>query len=216
MDSDDDDVSNALVQLVLRLRRAGVKDNRLLEAVERTDRSKFVDSKLSDLCLTDVSLPLPFGQTSLRPSDAGRILQLAEINTRSTSVLIVGGGTGYLAALVSNLGASVWVAERVKGLVDIMKSTLVGIMPDYKILHCDCQSNWPDDTKFERIILSFATESLSRRLLRNLRRDGRMVIPHRRGRSLVVNAYDGNGREVGKSQLIGPITTVRSGISNLD
>ncbi len=216
MDSVDDEESNAVVQLSLRLRRAGVKDNRLIEAFERTDRSKFVDSKLANLCLNDVSLPLPFGQTSLRPTDASRILQLAEINTKSTSVLVVGGGTGYLAALISNLEASVWVAERVKGLVDIMKSSLSGIMPDYKILHCDCQSNWPDDTKFERIILSFATDSLSRRLLRNLRRDGRMVIPLRRGRSLVANAYDGNGREIGRSQLIGPITTVRSGISNLE
>lgn len=216
MDSVDDEESNAVVQLALRLRRAGVKDNRLIEAFERTDRSKFVDSKLANLCLNDVSLPLPFGQTSLRPTDASRILQLAEINTKSTSVLVVGGGTGYLAALISNLEASVWVAERVKGLVDIMKSSLSGIMPDYKILHCDCQSNWPDDTKFERIILSFATDSLSRRLLRNLRRDGRMVIPLRRGRSLVANAYDGNGREIGRSQLIGPITTVRSGISNLE
>lgn len=216
MESGEDGDSNALVQLILRLRRAGVKDNRLLEAIEQTDRSKFVDAKLASLCQTDVSLPLPFGQTSLRPTDAGRILQLAQLEAKSLSVLVVGGGTGYLAAVASKLGCSVWVAERVKGLVDIMKSKLAGVLPDYKILHCDCQSNWPDDTKFERIILGFATDSLSRRLLRNLRRDGRMVVPLRRGRSLVANAYDGNGREVGRSQLIGPITKVRSGVSNLE
>lgn len=216
MTSRDEDESSAIVQLVLRLRRAGIKDNRILEAIEKINRSKYVEPQLASLCETDISLPLPFGQTSLRPSDAGRILQLADLNKKSMSVLIVGGGTGYLAALASRLGSSVWIAERVKGLVDIMKSNLAGALPDYKILHCDCQSNWPDDTKFERIIVSFATDSLSRRLLRNLRRDGRMVIPLRRGRSLIANAYDGNGREVANSQLIGPITTVQSGISSLE
>lgn len=215
MGSEREEDASAVLQLILRLRRGGVKDNRILEAIERTDRTRFVNQNIANLCETDLSLPIPFGQTSLRPIDAGRILQLADIKDKTNSVLIAGGGTGYLAGIVEQIGCKVWVAERVKGLVDLMKSNLAETIQEYKIAHCDYLTGWTDDTQFDRIIVCFGVDWLSRRMLRNLRRGGRIVLPLKRGRSLVATAYDSNGKDVDSLQLIGPVTTGLSGISNL-
>src|SRR4029077_14688335 len=105
--------------MVERLRELGVRDARVLAAMRRVARHRFVDPALASRAYEDTALPLGFGQTISQPYVVARCANLAYIGTgdpKNTAALEVGTGCGYAAAILSELFGTVFSVERVRAL----------------------------------------------------------------------------------------------------
>ena len=102
---------------VLSLRARGIRDIGVLSAMERVRRELFAPRRFADLARTDVSLPLPCGQTMTAPSTVAAMLAAlgAESGQR---VLEIGTGSGYVTALLARMGCRVVTVERYEALAE--------------------------------------------------------------------------------------------------
>jgi protein-L-isoaspartate(D-aspartate) O-methyltransferase len=89
-------------RLVQRLRSEGIGDNRVLEAIGSTPRHLFVDEALASRAYEDTALPIGFGQTISQPYIVARMTELV-LSVEPRTVLEVGTGSGYQAAILSRL-----------------------------------------------------------------------------------------------------------------
>ena len=94
-------------RLVLALRQAGVTDQRVTEALEKTPREPFVPKPFAESAWENVELPIDCGQTLTRPVMVGVMLQALDAR-REHTVLEVGCGSGYVAAVLSRLARRVY------------------------------------------------------------------------------------------------------------
>ena len=91
-------------QFMLRMRQRGVGDVRILRALERTPRSFFVAQRYADIAARDIALPIGGGQTAPPPSTTAAMIEALRLEP-SQSVLEIGAGSGYAAALLGQLAA---------------------------------------------------------------------------------------------------------------
>jgi len=103
------------MQFVFRLRSGGVKDTRVLSAMEQIPREAFMEGIFKDRAYEDVALPIPCGQTISSPSVVGLMTQALDVTPRS-KVLEIGTGSGYQAAVLAHLARRVYTVERHKEL----------------------------------------------------------------------------------------------------
>lgn len=165
-------------RLILRLRRAGVTDNGVLAVMEQFPRDKFIEGEYEDLAFEDAVLPIPCGQTILRPSVTAQLLQLAELTDPDARVLLIGLGGGYTAALISQLASDVFAIERYDRLFARGTYNLeqFGISNVYG-RHGDGLLGWPEKGPFDRIILTGITERAPVALMQQLSKGGRLIQP---------------------------------------
>lgn len=105
-----------IMQFLFALRSRGVTDARVLAAMEQVDRGKFVRGLFADRAYEDTPLPITCGQTISQPSVVGLMTQALQVRPRDT-VLEVGTGSGYQAAILAKLARRVYTVERHKRLV---------------------------------------------------------------------------------------------------
>jgi protein-L-isoaspartate(D-aspartate) O-methyltransferase len=104
------------MQFLFQLRSAGVTDTRVLEAMEKIDRGAFVKGHFADRAYEDMPLPIACGQTISQPSVVGLMTQALDVQPRD-KVLEVGTGSGYQAAILSQLARRVYTIDRHRALV---------------------------------------------------------------------------------------------------
>ena len=165
------------MQFIFGIRSKGVTDAQVLNAMERIDRGLFVTGVFAARAYDDVPLPIACGQTISQPSVVGLMTQALKIRPRD-KVLEVGTGSGYQAAILSQLARRVYTVERhrplVKQAADVFqKLNLSNITP---ILADGCHG-LPDQAPFDRIIVTAAAEDPPSTLLSQLKPSGIMVIP---------------------------------------
>jgi protein-L-isoaspartate(D-aspartate) O-methyltransferase len=155
----------------------GIDDPRLLEAFLWAPRHLFVDEALSDRAYNDTSLPIGCGQTISQPYMIARMLALLEVRPGQT-VLEVGTGSGYQAAILWRLGAAVHTIERVGALADRARDNLAraGAGP-IRLRAGDGSLGSPAEAPFSAILVSAAAPAVPKALLAQLAPGGRMVIP---------------------------------------
>jgi protein-L-isoaspartate(D-aspartate) O-methyltransferase len=102
---------------VMALRARGIRDTAVLGAMERVPRELFAPRRFADLSRTDVSLPLPCGQTMTAPGTVAAMLVALEAK-RGQRVLEIGTGSGYVTALLARLGCQVHSIERYATLAE--------------------------------------------------------------------------------------------------
>ena len=102
-------------QFLLRMRQRGVGDVKVLRAMERTPRSFFVAQRYADIAARDIALPIGGGQTAPPPSTTAAMLEALRLEPKH-SVLEIGAGSGYAAALLAQLAADVLAMERCQSL----------------------------------------------------------------------------------------------------
>src|SRR5829696_1031934 len=108
---------------ILSLRARGIRDTAVLSAMERVRRDLFAPRRFADLARTDVSLPLPFGQTMTAPSTVAAML--VALGARpGERVLEVGTGSGYVSALLARIGCRVITVERYEALAEEAQTRL--------------------------------------------------------------------------------------------
>lgn len=170
--------AEAKMQFLFALRSRGVTDSRTLRAMEKIDRARFVSgSVFSERAYEDMPLPISCGQTISQPSVVALMTQALKVEERN-KVLEVGTGSGYQAAILSQLARRVYTVERHRRLVDGARQLFeeLGFM-NITALTADGSHGLPDQAPFDRIIVTAAAEDPPGPLLAQLRVGGIMVLP---------------------------------------
>ena len=163
----------------VQLRRRGITDERVLEAMARVPRELFVPAGAQELAYDDAALPLPFGQTISQPFVVAAMLQALALEG-SEHVLDVGTGSGYQAALLRTLAAGVVSVERIAELAAQARLNLAAAgLTDVEVLVGDGSLGVPGRAPFDAIAVAAAAPSVPRALVEQLAPGGRMVLPVR-------------------------------------
>jgi protein-L-isoaspartate(D-aspartate) O-methyltransferase len=160
---------------VLSLRARGIRDTAILRAMELVPRDVFAPRRFTDLARTDVALPLPCGQTMTAPGTVAAML-VALGAGKGQRVLEIGTGSGYITALLAQLGADVLSIERFSTLVESAKQhlKLVNMGGRARIEIGDGLAQRPRE-RFDRILLNGALVSVPAALTGLLGPGGRLV-----------------------------------------
>ena len=164
-------------EMVRHLRRLGIGDPRVLEAMSRVPREEFVREEDRDVAYGDHALPIGEGQTISQPYVVARMTELLDPGT-DDRVLEVGTGSGYQAAVLSELARDVVTVERHAALAARARETLARFgYQNVRVYHGDASLGRPEDAPYDRIIVTAATPSIDPALLAQLTDDGRVVAP---------------------------------------
>lgn len=172
-----DNLAQKKMQFFLSLRQHGVNDNRVLAAMEKVDRGQFVRGLFTSRAYEDMPLPIACGQTISQPSVVGLMTQAAEVTDRDT-VLEVGTGSGYQAAILSHLARRVYTVDRHRRLVREAQEIFdaQGLI-NITAIAADGSFGLPDNAPFDRIIVTAAAEDPPGPLMQQLKVGGIMIVP---------------------------------------
>ena len=165
------------MQFLFSLRKAGVVDNKVLDAMERVDRKNFVTSVFSEKAYDDTPLPIACGQTISQPTVVGLMTQALQVTSRD-KVLEVGTGSGYQAAILSLLARRVYTVERHSLLVNNASKVFQKLnISNITTICADGGYGLEQQAPFDRIIVTAASDDPPASLLSQLKTGGIMVIP---------------------------------------
>ncbi len=165
------------MRFLFGLRSKGVTDARVLTAMERVDRGLFVRGHFAERAYDDMPLPIACGQTISQPSVVGLMTQALSVEPRDT-VLEVGTGSGYQAAILSQLARRVYTVDRHKRLVREAQGVFQELgLVNITAFSADGSFGLPDQAPFDRIIVTAAAEDPPGPLLAQLKIGGIMVVP---------------------------------------
>ena len=174
IDSDHADLRLRMVEAQLRSR--GIRHEAVLSAMTQLPRHDFVPSPCRDMASTDQPLPIGHGQTISQPYMVACMTQALE-PTASDCVLEVGTGSGYQAAVLAQIVASVTTIEWFPELAETARTTLQRLGIDNVTVLAGDGSLGIDGELFDGIILTAGTGTVPPPLLTQLRDGGRLVIP---------------------------------------
>ena len=169
--------ATTLMQFLFALRSKGVTDVRVLTAMEKVDRAAFIRGLFSERAYEDMPLPIPCGQTISQPSVVGLMTQALKAGPRDT-VLEVGTGSGYQAAVLSHVARRVYTVDRHKRLVNEAREVFDALgLTNITAFTADGSHGLPDQAPFDRILVTAAAEDPPGPLLSQLKVGGIMVVP---------------------------------------
>ena len=165
------------MQFLFSLRSHGVTNKRVLNAMERVDRKKYIRGTFEDRAYEDTPLPIACGQTISQPSIVALMTEALDVQPRD-KVLEIGTGSGYQAAILSQLARRVYTVDRHSQLVRAARSIFeVEDITNITVFTADGSHGLPDQAPFDRILLTAASEDPPGPLLEQLRVGGVMVLP---------------------------------------
>lgn len=163
--------------LILRLRGLGISDRRVLRAIETVPRTLFVPKPWRAQAYQDRPLPIDCGQTTTAPSVVGLMLTALDLSDRH-SVLDIGTGSGYQAAVLSRLARRVTTMERYRTLVRAAERRWLGLgIRNVSAVVADGALGWSRQAPFDRIVVSAAFAAPPVRLIKQLTDSGILVAP---------------------------------------
>lgn len=173
----EDEIATRKMQFLYALRSKGVTDSRVLTAMEKIDRGPFIRGHFSDRAYEDMPLPIACGQTISQPSVVGLMTQALDIRPRDT-VLEIGTGSGYQAAILSLLARRVYTVDRYRRLVREAREVFEALdLSNITAFTADGSFGLPDQAPFDRILVTAAAEDAPGPLLAQLKVGGIMVLP---------------------------------------
>ena len=166
-----------VIQLIMTLRRQGIDDQRVLGAIERTPRDVFVDEPFAHRAYDNSALPIACGQTISQPYVVAYITQELKLEPQMR-VLELGTGSGYQAAVLAPLCRRVYTIERHKPLLREAEARFKALKLDNVVTrHGDGFDGWPEQTPFDRILLSAAVGAVPVNLTEQLKPGGWLIAP---------------------------------------
>lgn len=172
------DANASRAALLAELRRQGIRDERVLAALERIPRDRFVESNCKDSAWANIALGIPCGQTISQPFVVALMTLSLELSGNER-VLEVGTGSGYQAAVLAELAREVITIERIPELAAsaVARFETLGIGNIVSIVG-DGSDGWAAGAPYDAIIVTAGARELPAELLDQLDPDhGRLVIP---------------------------------------
>ena len=161
----------------MQVARRGVTDERVLAAMCKVPRHRFLPPESQELAYADCALRVDEGQSISQPFIVGLMLALLEVLPEH-KVLDVGTGSGYQAALLGELAGEVHTVERLPGLAQKAAAVLRELGYAHVQVHIDDGSlGYPPAAPFDRIIVGAGAPSVPPALLEQTEPSGRLVIP---------------------------------------
>jgi len=161
-----------------RLRDRGIVNENVIETMAQVPRHLFVDEAMATRAYEDASLPIGEGQTISQPYAVARMTELLLEDGPRKRVLEVGTGSGYQAAVLSQLVDSVFTVERIKNLHNKARERFKAL--DYRNVHArytDGSWGWASNGPYDGIIVTAAPRNVPEPLYEQLAVGGRMVVP---------------------------------------
>jgi protein-L-isoaspartate(D-aspartate) O-methyltransferase len=161
----------------MELRRAGITEPRLLNAIEATPRQLFVPESFADQAVHDIALPIGCGQTTSQPLLVARVLQALAIE-KTHKVLEIGTGSGWQTAVLSHLCRRVYSLDIHRPLQRAAEHTWASLARHNITTQCaDGAAGWAEQAPFDRIVVSAAAAAVPEALMVQLSRSGLLAMP---------------------------------------
>ena len=159
------------------LKRRGIDEAPIIEAFLAVPREEFVSPEYAHLAYGDHPLPIEAGQTISQPYIVALMIQSADIRSGDT-VLEVGAGSGYAAAVISRIAGRVIAIERQHDLVEVAAERLRRLAYDnVRIVEGDGTRGCPEEAPFDAILAAASGSHVPRPLVEQLAPGGRIVMP---------------------------------------
>ena len=166
-----------IAEMILRLRRAGITDRRLVTAIEAVPRDLFVPPEMHADAYAERALPIDCGQTISAPGIVGTMVAALDVGD-DDRVLEIGTGTGYQTAILAKLAKRVYTIERFRTLLAAAESRFRTMrIANITTLNGDGIKGWPEQAPFDRIVVTAAGEAVPEALLRQVRLGGVLIMP---------------------------------------
>ncbi len=155
----------------------GIKDKRVLKAMEKIPRHLFVDESIRYKAYDDMALPIGEGQTISQPYMVAIMTELLELKG-DEKVLEIGTGSGYQAAILAELSRCVFTVERVSTLTEMAEKILHSL--GYTNIYFKVGNGtlgWPEEAPFDRVIITAGTPKVPKPIKEQLSEEGIIVAP---------------------------------------
>lgn len=160
-------------QIILR----GVKDQRVINAMLKVPRHRFVPEELRERAYDDMALPIGEGQTISQPYMVAVMTELLEPDM-AHRVLEIGTGSGYQAAVLAEIAKEVYTIERIASLSERARSIVRELGYENIFFKVgDGTLGWPEEAPFDRIIITAAAPEIPQTLIEQLNDGGIIVAP---------------------------------------
>lgn len=170
-------VATRIIRLILELRQCGITDTRVLSAIERVPRARFVPGALRHQAYANVAVPIGHGQTLSRPLVVAQMTEALDVGPRM-KVLEVGTGSGYHTAVLAQLCRRVYTIERHRPLSVQAENRLRELrLHNVTARVGDGTLGWPEQAPFDRILVAAAAAEAPAPILAQLAVGGILVLP---------------------------------------
>ncbi len=160
-----------------QIKRRGVKEERVLQAMRKVPRHLFVPESQRDQAYNDYPLKIGHGQTISQPYIVALMSELLQIKPEDR-ILEIGTGSGYQAAVLAELAAEVYTIEIIEPLAQSAAKLLDEMgYSNIKVRAGDGFFGWPEEAPFDGIMLTAAPARVPQPLLDQLKNGGRLVVP---------------------------------------
>ncbi|MFY8199589.1 MAG: protein-L-isoaspartate(D-aspartate) O-methyltransferase [Pirellula staleyi] len=160
-----------------QIRARGVRDNLVLNAMHQVPREAFLPEKMREFAYEDSPLQIAAGQTISQPYIVAYMIEALALKG-GERVLEVGAGSGYAAAVLSEIADEVYTVERIKVLADLAKQALESLGYHNVQVRCgDGTLGWAEHAPYDAIVVSAGGPTVPRSLKSQLKVGGRLVIP---------------------------------------
>lgn len=163
-------------RLVEGIKRKGIKDERVLEAIWKIPRHLFMESYLDKVAYDDKAQPIASGQTISQPYTVAYQTELLELK-KGDKVLEVGTGSGYQTAVLLEMGVSVYSIERQRKLFEETRSRLIKFGYSANLYYGDGYKGKPTLGPFDKILITAGAPFMPPELLKQLKVGGIIVAP---------------------------------------
>jgi protein-L-isoaspartate(D-aspartate) O-methyltransferase len=161
----------------LQIAARGVADRRVLDAMGRVPRERFVRESHTRFAYEDTPLPIEEGQTISQPYIVALMAEALEL-APGDRVLEIGAGSGYAAAVLGQLAREVWAVERHAPLAQGARERMESLGYDnVHIVEGDGTLGWPEHAPYDAVVVAAGGPDIPPALLEQLAHGGRLVIP---------------------------------------
>jgi len=157
-----------------QIRPWDVLDPKILDLLMDIPRHLFVEAGNEELAYSDIELPIGQNQSMMHPKVEGRLLQALDIDENDT-VLEIGTGSGYLTALMANLGKTVTTIELHEEIQKVAKTRLESYK-NIEFVTGDAANGWNDGNEYDAIILTGSVETVPQKFKDQLTLGGRLAL----------------------------------------